>query len=170
MSEHGWREACGDVVAQSITSLFDAYGVMVTRIAEPDEPSNPIAATIGFTSPQASGTLTLTMSAAVVASAGASGANLGAVTDWAGELANQALGRIKNRLLSYGIELRVANPVVVVGTELRVHPAGQAAFSYWFSTPTGRLNVHLSAKVDSSFVWVRADDTPAMAEGEFMML
>ncbi len=40
------------------------------------------------------------------------------VRDWAGELANQVLGRIKNRLAAYGVVFDVSPPAALSGTAL----------------------------------------------------
>lgn len=173
MNEHGWKQVCDEVVVESIVGLLDAYEVVASSIPAPESAPRPeIASTIGFTSPQASGTLTLGMPMALVAAAGAANASINAITDWAGELANQALGRFKNRVLSYDVEMGLATPVVVVGAELRIHAGQHVSFAYWFETPSGPLIVHVAAKVDPAFDWVRKQDDEAssLAEGDFMML
>ena len=40
------------------------------------------------------------------------------LVDWAGELANQLLGRIKNRLLHHRVELVMSTPVGLTGAKL----------------------------------------------------
>lgn len=40
--------------------------------------------------------------------------------DWAGEIANQTLGRYKNALLPYGIVLNMSVPTVIKGNEMRL--------------------------------------------------
>ncbi|MBC7659484.1 MAG: chemotaxis protein CheX [Chitinophagaceae bacterium] len=42
------------------------------------------------------------------------------VFDWAGEMANQILGRLKNSILNLGVELKMSIPSVVQGSEIRV--------------------------------------------------
>jgi chemotaxis protein CheX len=44
------------------------------------------------------------------------------LADWAGELGNQLLGRIKNRLCQLGLEFSVGAPTVVRGGRLRLRP------------------------------------------------
>jgi CheY-specific phosphatase CheX len=42
------------------------------------------------------------------------------VADWAGEVANQLLGRIKNRLSTYGLDFTTSTPTVVRGDRLQL--------------------------------------------------
>merc|ERR1712146_853533 len=40
--------------------------------------------------------------------------------DWIGELANQLLGRLKNKLLSWNVEVALSTPVLVHGAQLSI--------------------------------------------------
>lgn len=42
------------------------------------------------------------------------------VIDWAGEVANQLLGRMKNRLARLGLDFHLSTPTVVMGDRLRL--------------------------------------------------
>lgn len=42
------------------------------------------------------------------------------VFDWAGEMANQLLGRMKNRLARLGLDFHLSTPTVVMGDRLRL--------------------------------------------------
>ncbi len=44
------------------------------------------------------------------------------VYDWLAELSNQLLGRIKGELMSYGVTLWLASPVVLRGVSVRIVP------------------------------------------------
>lgn len=44
------------------------------------------------------------------------------LTDWAGEIANQVLGRIKNKLASAGVKLAMGTPTTVKGNNIEITP------------------------------------------------
>jgi Chemotaxis phosphatase CheX len=105
-------------VDESASEVFAACALPV----EPDgaEPGGPaseasmLAAFIGFTSDRLLGTLTLVapvslMRASHPVALGASDA-LYQVFDWAGEIVNQILGRVKNKLVFRGLDLRASTP------------------------------------------------------------
>jgi chemotaxis protein CheX len=79
------------------------------------------------------------------------------VADWAGEVANQLLGRIKNRLSTYGLDFTTSTPTVVRGDrlQLRIDEAN-----------TIRRNLSIRAeRVDLHFEIERDDDQPLLANG-----
>lgn len=106
----GVRGALDIVVQSSLVELFAAYGVALApspRIALERAPTVPeVSAAIGFTRLPARkpGRLTLSLPSAVIETMKAgTGATLRG--DWVRELSNQLLGRIKNRMLQFGVRL-----------------------------------------------------------------
>lgn len=174
MSNTGWTGLCNEVVPDCIGGLLAACGVPAEYSGPKlslDGRASGIVASIGFTSVQLTGTLTLSTTPEVIVSAGATSDSERDVMDWAGELANQALGRIKNRLLHYDVKLVMATPIAVTGTRLypRAAKGGRSYFS--FITPGGTIDVHLGAAVDESFVWtMMSEPDGAPAEGDFLTL
>lgn len=64
--------------------------------------------------------------------------------DWARELANQLGGRIKNRLLPFGVRLDMGTPSLMDSRQVRAEIASEAVESvYPAMTPSGRLLVTL---------------------------
>ena len=170
MSEQTWREVSDQVVPECVKALLEVYELAVDAAGEPvpDPESSTIVASIGFASAQASGTLTLALAPRVAL---ATGASESAVRDWSGELANQALGRVKNRLLRYGVELQMATPVVISGERLTVHPTNGERSTFRFSTSAGRVDTYVSARIDPDFVWVLGEDEGGeiAPEGDLLM-
>src|SRR5262245_21945203 len=114
----------GDVVAASTLELFAAYGVELYTPQDPDrEAAVAFAAVIGFTGEALRGTLLLAPECAVLERtqqvAGSSN------RDWVGELANQLLGRVKNHLLRYGVEIHVTIPLVLRGERIAPSARGE---------------------------------------------
>ena len=170
MSDQTWRAVSDEVVPECVMALLEVYELAVERVNEAaqDNQLPTMIASIGFASPQASGMLTLALAPKVAL---ATGASENAVRDWSGELANQALGRVKNRLLRYGVELQLATPVVISGERLTVHPGPDEHACFWFATPAGHVDVYVSARVDSDFVWVLGEDEGGeiAPEGDLLM-
>ncbi|MEM6532527.1 MAG: chemotaxis protein CheX [Myxococcota bacterium] len=68
------------------------------------------AAALGFVGPNLRGTLFL------ATTGGSMGVSSAMHDDWLGELANQLVGRVKNRLHKHGVDYTVSPPLVLRGT------------------------------------------------------
>jgi CheY-specific phosphatase CheX len=116
-----------DVFAHEATlGLFEANGVVLEPLTNaPTIPprEHDISASIGFASPQIRGAFTLTTRQSLVRKAwphelqGREPTDA-ELADWTGELANQWLGRLKERLLPLGVVLAQGTPSVVRGWRL----------------------------------------------------
>jgi hypothetical protein len=108
------RGAIDSLVQASLVELFQAYGIAVAPLpksARERQPTLPdVSAMIGFSSEsRRPGRLTLSIPVGVL------GLMKGDVPgfrqgDWARELTNQLMGRIKNRMLQFSIRLQVGLP------------------------------------------------------------
>lgn len=108
------RGAIDSLVQASLVELFQAYGIAVApmpKSAPSRHPTLPdVSAMIGFNSDaRRSGRLTLSLPSGVL------GLMKGDVQnfrqgDWARELTNQLMGRIKNRMLQFSIRLQAGLP------------------------------------------------------------
>jgi CheY-specific phosphatase CheX len=79
------------------------------------------------------------------------------VADWGGEVANQLLGRIKNRLSTYGLDFTTSTPTMVRGDRLQLRIDES-------NTIRRPLNIR-SERVDIHFEIERDDDQPLLANG-----
>ena len=112
------RGAIDTLVQGSMVELFQAYSVALAP--QPRNPRDPlpklfeICAYIGFSfgSQKRSGRLTLSLSAAVV---DIMKVDVGSTrqADWARELCNQLMGRIKNRMLPFNVRLQAGLPSTI---------------------------------------------------------
>jgi hypothetical protein len=120
----GLRGALDSLVQGSLVELFAAYSVAVAplpRLLRHSETTLPdISAAIGFTHLDTTGQvgrLTLSVPTLVLdrmpLSAGGALKN-----DWARELANQLMGRIKNRLLQFNVRLQVGASTLIDSASL----------------------------------------------------
>jgi len=131
-----------EYLADSLVKLLAAHG-FEARL-DPDtgatEPSNDSAtvglptistrawahrdgdfgAAIGFTGDRLKGALVLSLGRRSLVASMPEGSRESAeiLADWAGELANQLLGRLKNGLWASGLEIAVGTPVTFVGVNL----------------------------------------------------
>jgi hypothetical protein len=108
------RGAIDSLVQAALVELFQAYGIAVAPLpksARERQPTLPdVSAMIGFVSEsRRSGRLTLSMPSAVLGlmKGDVQGFRQG---DWARELTNQLMGRIKNRMLQFSIRLQAGLP------------------------------------------------------------
>ena len=113
----GVRGAIDSLVLGAFVDLFQAYGVAVAplpRVAAARAPSIPeLSAAISFTRAGAPpGRLTFSAPDAVLELT-RSGVGAGLRADWVRELANQLMGRIKNRLLHFSARVDVSSPVTL---------------------------------------------------------
>jgi len=163
-------EAAEDVlrvlVPDCVTSLLGDYGVMMA----PTHGSSAMRmmAVIGFSGRHMHGSLALAAGEEVVRRSMPCAE--GCVNDWLGELANQLLGRVKNQLCRYGMDLNLAVPMVLRGLQLSVHgevgPGGQGrVMRYEFSSAHGPVCVWFDADIEGGLMLTERESSAASAEG-----
>lgn len=161
-------------LSSSAVELFASHGVSVHEVEFRHQGiDEPFASTIGFTAERILGVLVLTASRELAEASLPE--NLRAprvadeiVADWAGELSNQFLGRLKNRFYAAGVEIALSTPTVFAGKELRhfAHPSPLYR-SLFFEGP-GSLLVEFQADYGEDFELGEAGSEPVEAppEGE----
>jgi hypothetical protein len=104
----GVRVAIDSLVQASLVDLFNAYGVALAPLPRSSTSGSPLPdVTVAAAFSQAgaaSGRLTLSLPSALLEHM-KGGEPTSVRMDWARELASQLLGRIKNRLLPFGVRL-----------------------------------------------------------------
>ena len=118
----GVRGALDALVQGSLVDLFAAYSVAVAPLPRQSRQAAPtlpdISACVGFTLDGEPGRLTLSLPPLVLdlmpPSAGGT-----LKSDWARELGNQLMGRVKNRLLQFNVRLQVGVSAIVDSSKLR---------------------------------------------------
>ncbi len=168
------------LVVAAARGLFEANGLALGG-PEPDgdevENDHDIAASIGFTSPQAQGAILMTTRKVVVASAWPGELRNRVPTerqtcDWAGELVNQLLGRIKNALIPFRLTLEQSTPTVVVGTHVHRAPAAtNVARRYFFLVGKSSILVYFDASMAAGLVLSGLGDANlrSAAEGDLQL-
>jgi hypothetical protein len=158
---------------QAVVVLFDCYSVAMgqgTTLPKPRLDFAQYMTILEFLSAQGvAGSLSVALSREIlVASTPAPELEPG---DWAGELVNQMLGRLKTQMLGRGLEMQLSVPTVLKGSqELLRNPRCLRRVSY-FESPQGDLCVSLDLAIPSEFVLLPDTGQAAdqMFEGETML-
>jgi chemotaxis protein CheX len=143
------------LIESAARALFESHGLSLGQRSEGEPPpeDHDIAASIGFTSRQVQGAILMTTRKALVAAAWPRELRHREpsdreVCDWAGELVNQLLGRVKNALVPFGLVLEQSTPTVITGKYVhRAPPLTNVARRYFFDTSVGSLLVYFDAAV-----------------------
>lgn len=158
------------LVTEAVAKVFDAYGTMVEQSDVADTGSE-IVAVIGYASNDMRGGLAIGISAKL-AKATMPTANV-PIYDWVGELANQILGRVRNRLLAYQVDIQIATPVVLHGLGVHVAPPGQkTAAVATYSAGDEQIVVLTETRFEEGYEFPEPQAEEAsgiMDEGEMML-
>jgi CheY-specific phosphatase CheX len=168
------KDVFDQIVIASATELFAARGIPV-RPAGKMAASIEYAATLGFSSNQMRGMIGLGMSPETmqrVMSQDQQAGPTGNAEDWLAESVNQLLGRLKNKLMNYGIVLSIALPTVLQGLRLQFLGTGSTTlWAYSMESDHGPFWVWLDVRSDQELVLTPVDDPElqATAEGELVL-
>ena len=157
-----------DLTGECCVELFAAYGVALNSHAAEFIVSEEIllSGVIGFVGPTLRGTCLLVGNRSPIE---LSSPQKEHTRDWVGELTNQLVGRFKNALLRYGVEIAIAIPVVLTAAQLTPLPQTQ-------SDP-----IRLDVGGGSFAIWLEVEASPDLtladpgpesmiaAEGEAML-
>ena len=93
------------------------------------------------------------------------------LADWAGEVANQMVGRLKNRFCERGLDFCISTPTVIRGVRLQVCGGDQPSGIHRTLTIEGQLvDVYLQiARKDERPLFNEESSTGASAEGETLL-
>jgi len=89
-------------------------------------------------------------------------------SDWVGELANQLLGRVKNKLVPLGVDICLGTPAVVEGRELRLRTSGKSMIEQYVSCAGSVVCIWLDVAVADDFVISQTDDV-TLDEGSVLL-
>lgn len=136
------------LVQSSLVGLFAAYGIVVAPLQDlaglhPEAQDISVAMPFQCSSHALPGRLTLSMPRSLLDTMKSAETKY-VKLDWARELANQLGGRIKNRLLPFGVRLDIGTASLMDSRQVRVEIAAQAVENvYPAMTGSGRLLVTL---------------------------
>jgi hypothetical protein len=112
-----------------VAELLQAYGASGATPLEPGEESADeleLAVAMSFCGPSLHGTLALAASRPLLCALSPLQRSSDALEhgDWIGELGNQLLGRVKNKLVPYGIAFATSAGAVLEGRDLKLWAGG----------------------------------------------
>jgi CheY-specific phosphatase CheX len=179
-----FSEILDGVLLRSTEELFGRSGVAVAvPVSEPALQVGDlhVGALIGFDGPQIRGSLMLICTFQVAARTrpsklgGAAQLSSGVsrdwilIRDWTGELANQLVGRVKNRLLIFGIKFQIATPVALSGRGLALavqRPANARTLAFGRGEECIRIVIDLAAEPPLTSTMPNAGAEEAAREGD----
>lgn len=150
MNVQGWLQ---EVLRHAALGLFAAYDASPLVREKATGRSFDVGVVIGFHSRQITGSMLLGMDAHAVQIA--MPPCLTNWVEWAGELANQLMGRVLNQLSDYGIKAQMATPIVLQGDQLAVD--GPAWGDVRLSVDGAPVGVSLRCTATPDFVPARIE-------------
>jgi chemotaxis protein CheX len=126
------REACDGLFASLRLNVLAALG----RAPGSELEGTQLAAVIGFLGTQVKGSLTVRAP------------TLHEVSDWAGEIANQLLGRLKNKLLPHGVSFAMTTPAMIYGDSLKEAEARHGSLTIVFPWQDEQICVRFDLKLE----------------------
>jgi hypothetical protein len=163
-----------DLVVSCASELFAARGIEV-RSADGSVASIEYAGTLGFSSDLMRGMIGMGMSPDTMQRLMSADRHAGPSCngeDWLAESVNQLLGRLKNKLLRYGIVLSIALPTVLQGVRLQFLGTGSTSlWTYALRTDMGLFWVWLDVRSEQELVLTMLDDPDpeGTSEGELVL-
>lgn len=170
------------LLGESCHELFSFYGtelIVVEGDGTPREESEDgaILGILSFTGKELQGTLVLGVTRALVSQHNqhlpSGGLQDHMVRDWVGELANQLLGRLKNKLYNFGATIYLSTPVVLSGQMIQLLPSNsvQEVGPMIFSYGEERVTVWLEFEMAEGYCWqeVEEEDDMLGLEGDMLL-
>jgi len=161
-----------DLVFDCCRELFSSYRLEVRPLSRADFPAAEeltLCGVMGFGGQQLRGALVLATGRGPLALTNPG--NLGSPRDWVCELANQLMGRVKNRLLGRGVQIHLATPAGLSGENLNPTP-GKLRAPQVFGTENGYVCVWIDCELADGFQLPEAPASSAEAaipEGETLL-
>ncbi len=157
------------VTKDSCSELFSAYGVSISEQCSTFRTNTTqFVGVIGFTGDDIRGTLLIamdndTLAATLQQEAGTQMDEDNAVfRDWIGELSNQLLGRVKNRLLRRGSTITLSIPLVLRGEHLSPLPRKRCQ-RICFDADPGQVQIWVDTEFVQGYV-LPTEDLPGSDE------
>lgn len=170
------------IIVEQTIAQFAASDISLSRIEQPGpQPTHAeLAGMVGFTSESMRGTVMIASTFSLFARSRPATVRDQPVSayvardwlylrDWASELTNQLVGRIKNRLVTYGVSLRVSTPTALSGSALAfATPSSKRAKPIVFSTGSDELWVFFDAIIEPDLELVPQGEAAA-EEGDLIL-
>jgi hypothetical protein len=161
-----------DLVTSSASKLFEHYELPVDIEQVEEQRIFRYAGVLGFTGDGIKGTMVVSASGPAIEATFPDGGTQADREDWVGEICNQLLGRVANKIIGYGLSIRMSTPVTFSGKELSMQRVEAPEQRGWLLRGPGEADVyvHLAAEVEDHITWeTAADAEDAPEEGDLML-
>jgi len=131
-----------------------------------------IAAVIGYSSPEIKGSMTVISTKELLKQTHPNlqmGIPVGEqeIEDWVGEISNQLLGRVKNKLLKFGTSVSMATPSILAGTSLASRsPREGSRIRFKCGSDLGSLGVVVDVIPAPGFKFIIVDSSNSATKKE----
>lgn len=174
-------ESLGKIITGCVTDMLNSVeelaSAQLTRSGDGngDTATVGVASVLGFSGEQVKGSLVVSCERDLLAS---SHPNLAmgmpvdesSIHDWSGEIANQMLGRVKNKLSTIGIKMSMSTPTTVTGKAMQIRAAkGGHAGEFVFATSKGALSVHFLVIISEGVCFDAETTATAACEGDSLL-
>jgi len=173
MTPHDGRALLSTMLQGSTVDLFQTWGIAVapappTRHDTEQIPPRALMAVIHYNAPAMQGALGLLVPKDVFELVKQDTSRPFAGLDWVQENANQLLGRLKSRLLSFQVALSMGLPQMLSEQALQTMVSKGLLGAYRFRTLRGEIGVTMSGRVDYARLEYRGVP-PAVTEGDVIV-
>ena len=161
------KEGTVDAVCELFQS-YDTYVTFADAAESKQENIQGFLGMIGFSGKKMKGNISIWMSGELIRKTGHEGINK---TDWIGEMANQLIGRVKNKLLPYGVEIMLGTPTSIETGSLVLNFIQASVQKYRFVYDEQQaVTVFMDAVFEKDTTVEKQEDTnDAIKEGEMML-
>lgn len=161
-----------DLVTSAASNLFEHYDLAVEVEEASEQHLFHYAGVLGFTGEGIKGTMVLSASGPAIEATFPDSGSQQDREDWVGELCNQLLGRVSNRVITFGMSIHMSTPVTFSGNDLNMQKVDAIEQAGWLLRGPGEAEVyvHLAVEVEDHITWEAAADAEAAPEEGDLML
>lgn len=155
--------------SHAVAELFECYLGHAVQLCECEEENShsDMTAVIGFAGSGISATLILTTCEPVALQL-AKTAPL-STGDWLAELVNQLAGRLKNKLLRFGVSPSLSTPAVIHGKHLRITTLAKTQHRDCVTLEEGQVIAKIMLELEDSLELVESEEERGAAEGSLQL-
>jgi len=169
-------EMVREPLTECVVEFFRAYGVACEQIVESEAPASAdmeLGSIIGFRGKSVRGGFAFVAPVGLIADllpVPPSRDRELQLRDWSAEIANQLIGRLKNKLAAQALDFDVGSPVCFRGRSIRlVFLPDAEGVSLAFRAAAAEVQIHLDCSISSSLVDGPVEELRIAAEGEVIL-
>lgn len=157
------------------TAGMESYKIAIVAMGSQSEVEASVASVIGFSGEMIKGSLAISSEKSLLDKSHPNHA-MGMpvadadLSDWSGEIANQILGRIKNKVSKVGATFSMATPTNMVGKRMQITtPKDGGSLQITVDGPFGQMTIFFLATLDPALVLDGSKAAETAKEGEAIL-